>query len=360
MRVSVLLKTHHLQEEVMPWMAEAGRIFDKLVIFIDEKRATPGTLNYARKLSSHVHSYNSETWYASDFAAMARACESDWVFLLDYDEELSPEWQQDGWREILETTHFTHFWLPRRHIVPGRRYINCDPWWPDFQLRLFRNNLEGTVFPTKLHDSTIVPGPSAHFQNLAVHHHVLWLLSRAEREEKRRLYMQLLPDEGRSYFQLYEDYSPPTALIPEPSSLDVDKEIGWMNRLLLEDILKVSLQVVAVPKTVQVSQLFWFEAEITSAVNKPISALPPYPVRLAYHWIERATRKMVVFEGSRSNLFPPLDANATRRYPMTIVAPNEPGDYILQTTLVQDGSCWFENVRPEILQEFAISARLSA
>jgi hypothetical protein len=78
-------------------------------------------------------------------------------------------------------------------------------------------------------------------------------------------------------------------------------------------------------------------------------------VRLAYHWIEKTTRQMVVFEGNRSGFFPGLDANATKHYPMMIIAPSQPGEYILQTTMVQDGICWFEDIRPGIVQEFAVT-----
>jgi hypothetical protein len=64
---------------------------------------------------------------------------------------------------------------------------------------------------------------------------------------------------------------------------------------------------------------------------------------------------MVVFDGTRSGLFPALDPHATQSYPMKIVAPSDPGEYILQTTIVQDGVCWFEDIRPGILQEFFVT-----
>jgi predicted dehydrogenase len=36
---------------------------------------------------------------------------------------------------------YTHYWLPRRWVI-GRersRWIAQDPWWPDWQIRFFRN-----------------------------------------------------------------------------------------------------------------------------------------------------------------------------------------------------------------------------
>jgi hypothetical protein len=173
MRINAILATHDLSEEAMPWMTEARRVFDELVVFIDEKRVTPGTVARAEKVATRVHHHKADTWYDWDLGSMARACQSDWVFVIERDEQLSPEWQQDSWRQILETTESTHFWCPCRWVVPAGRYITADPWWPDFQLRFVRNNVPGTTFATRLHDTIHVPGPGGCLRNLAIHHHVL-------------------------------------------------------------------------------------------------------------------------------------------------------------------------------------------
>lgn len=356
MRITAFVPTHHLPEESMPWLAEARNVFDELVIFIDEERATAGTVGRAQEAATRVYRHKADTWLAANFASMAQACESDWVFLLEYDEQLSLEWQQlDRWREILETTQFTNFWVPRRWSVSSELYINSNPWWPDFQLRLFRNNLKGTTFPKRLHDAIYVPGPTASFHNLAIHHHVLWLLSREQREAKTAYYEQLRPGFGAGYYYLYEDYRPSEAPLPEPTKLDLNREIIRMDKLSSEKISKISLEVNSAPREVRISTMFWLEAQVTNATNEPLYSVPPYPVRLGYHWIEKATRQIVVFDGNRSGLFPGLDANEVVRCRMTVMAPNQPGEYILQTTMVQEGVCWFENIRPEILQEFVIS-----
>ena len=356
MQVSVLLKTHHLQEEVMPWMAEARNVFDELVIFIDEKRATPGTLELARQLSPNVHSYYSETWYGSDFASMARACAGDWVFLFDYDETLSPEWRQEGWRQVLEATSSTHFWIPRRWMVSKESYIVSNPWCPDFQLRFFRNNLEGTTFPTKLHDSTVVPGPGGCFQHLAVNHHVLWFCSRAAREKKVRLYEELRPGRGSGHYYLYEDHAPREARLPEPVQLDPEREIVPMTRLTPENIREVSLKVGSVPEAVGASELFWVDVEVTNASSLTLHSRPPFlPVHLSYHWLGQATREMRVWDGYRSGVYPDASAKTTTLCTMMVVAPDEPGRYLLQISMVQEEVSWFEQVRPDILHEFAVS-----
>ena len=97
MRITALLPTHDLPEQSMPWMMEARKIFDELVIFIDEKRVTPGTVTRAERVGTRVHYHRADTWYEWDLGAMARQCESDWVFIIERDEQLSGEWQQAQW-----------------------------------------------------------------------------------------------------------------------------------------------------------------------------------------------------------------------------------------------------------------------
>ena len=355
MRIKALLVTHDIPEESIPWMAEVRDIFDELIIFIDEKRVTPGTVNRAREVGSRVHYHKAETWFDWDLAAKARACESDWVFTIERDEQLSPEWRQPQWRQILAGTQLTHFWVPRRWVVPGDRYITAAPWWPDSHPRLVRTDVSGASFPTRLHDFACIPGPGGYLRNLAIHHHVLWLCSRATREERVRYYEQLRPGGGLGHYYLYEDYAPPEAPLPKPVQVEVDREILRMEKLPPEEVSKISLEVNAAPAVVHVSALFSLDARVESAVNETLSSAPPHPVSLSYHWMEKANRQMIVFDGSRSALFPGLEANATGRYAMAIIAPDQPGDYILQTTMVQDGVGWFEDIRPGIVREFDVS-----
>lgn len=353
-RITALMATHDVPEESMPWMEEIRNIFDGLVIFIDEKRVTPGTVTRAEKIASRVLYHKAETWYEWDQGAMARACESDWVFIIERDEQLSPEWQQTQWRQIVETTQFTHFWVPRRWTVPGNRYISDNPWWPDFQLRLLRNNVPGTTFPTTLHDAIHVPGPSACLRDLTIYHHVLWLCSRTTREDRVKYYEQLRPGGGMGHYYLYEDYAPSQAPLPKPVILDINRAIIRMDTLAPGEILKISPRVRSVPQKVSVSEMFWLDVQLTNATNESIYSSPPFPVRFSYHWIQAVTRSMVVFDGERSGVFPCAPANTTTHWKMAVIAPGEPGEYILQTTMVQDGVRWFEQVQPEALQEFAV------
>jgi glycosyltransferase involved in cell wall biosynthesis len=128
-----------------------------------------------------------------------------------------------------------------------------------------------------------------------------------------------------------------------------------MDKLSAEDVAAIALEVTgAPPREVNASATFKLKARVTNASDKVLYSVPPCPVRLAYHWIEQTTRQMVVLDGNRSALFPGANPNTSESYPVTVLAPAEAGEYVLQITMVQEGVCWFESIRPEILQEFAV------
>jgi hypothetical protein len=219
-----------------------------------------------------------------------------------------------------------------------------------------RNGVAGTTFATRLHEQVHIPGPGGCFQHLALYHHVLWLKSRAEREERVRYYEQLRPGGGLGHYYLYEDYGRPLATIPERLTWDPSIEVLQMERLQPEAMAGVSLDIGAVPAQVSVSEIFWVEVTVRNDANDYLAAAPPFPVRLAYHWICESTRRVIVFDGHRSELFPCVPPHNSVQFSMTIVAPNLPGKYILLTTMVQEGVCWFEDVRPDLVQEFEVVA----
>jgi hypothetical protein len=134
------------------------------------------------------------------------------------------------------------------------------------------------------------------------------------------------------------------------------RDVISMNNLSLEAAAAISLRVTgAPPQEVKASAMFKLIAEVINGSDNALFSVGPCPVRLAYHWVENTTRQMTVFDGLRTGLFPGVRPNSVENYPVTVLAPAQPGKYILQITMVQEGVFWFENVRPDILHEFVVS-----
>jgi len=73
------------------------------------------------------------------------------------------------------------------------------------------------------------------------------------------------------------------------------------------------------------------------------------PVHVSYHWSDRETGEVVVFDGVRTKL--PHSVIPGERVPVQVrvKTPERPGDYILQFDLVREGVYWFSQVGVEPL-----------
>lgn len=109
----------------------------------------------------------------------------DWILSLDADERITPELTKEIKEVITETrgdpsVHpakrdfaqddrgaVNGYWIPRKNIIFGK-WIQHSIWWPDYQLRLFRNG-KGK-FPEKhVHEYIVVEGKTEQLKNPLEH-----------------------------------------------------------------------------------------------------------------------------------------------------------------------------------------------
>jgi len=86
--------------------------------------------------------------------------------------------------------------------------------------------------------------------------------------------------------------------------------------------------------------------EIDNRSAERLASLPPYPVHMAYHWLESGTGRYIVFEGDRTVLSPPVGSRSRLRLRARVTAPKEAGQYVLVLTLLQEGRFWFDQIHP--------------
>lgn len=357
MRVSGLLITHQLSEEAAGWFSDLRQIVDELVAFVDEDRADPAVRERLEKLDARIFKTRGPVFYNFDFAEIVAACAGDWVLKVDYDEELSREWHDPRWRQILETDEFSHYWSPRRWITPSGKFLDREPWWPDRQIRLFRKRPEEITFPTKLHETMRMKGEAAYLRTLAIHHHDLRLASRESREEKARNYEQERPGNSLGYYYLFEDYAVPETPLPSASTFEPGQELLQMDRLEPSDAKKLSLRIMDAPLEAKSRELLWLNAAVTNGTSHAVCSGAPFPVNLAYHWLGYPGREMIVFDGERTAILPELAPQKTGEWKMFVIAPEKPGTYLLQLTMVQEQVRWLDAENPNLLQEFKVEVK---
>ena len=77
------------------------------------------------------------------------------------------------------------------------------------------------------------------------------------------------------------------------------------------------------------------------------------PIYLGYHWIDYNTKEIVVFDGKRSIISGDgIEIGQEAVFDLRVIAPPEPGDYILQIDLVHEGVTWFSHQGVPPLERF--------
>jgi len=93
----------------------------------------------------------------------------------------------------------------------------------------------------------------------------------------------------------------------------------------------VAGKIIEIPVRVKnISQETWPAGTVENQVN------------LAYHWLD-STGKIIVLDGIRTPLPNDLAPGSSVNLQARIQAPDRPGSYTLQLTVVQESVAWFEN-----------------
>ncbi|HYO83619.1 MAG TPA: glycosyltransferase [Bryobacteraceae bacterium] len=98
---------------------------------------------------------------------------------------------------------------------------------------------------------------------------------------------------------------------------------------------------------------------LENASRETLISRDPYPVLLAYHWIDPVSQEMVIAEGQRTSLTVAVPPSTVHRQAQLVEAPQAPGSYILRLTLVQEFVFWFESVHAGTATDLRVEVRAS-
>ncbi len=178
---------------------------DEIVVCIDSD-TTDHTEEIARRFTPHVHRIQTDGTIETTLARMTALCSGDYILRLDDDETLGGNWDRRELEAFVRFNDLNSMVLPRRWIVPpGDLFIASEPWFPDFQVRFFRNDPSLIQWPTILHDPMVVRGRSMVLFDRWIDHYDLVIKSRPEREAKCEFYRRTRPKKHLSHFYLYEE-----------------------------------------------------------------------------------------------------------------------------------------------------------
>ncbi len=93
-------------------------------------------------------------------------------------------------------------------------------------------------------------------------------------------------------------------------------------------------------------------ASVENLGSSVFASVHPYPVNLSYRWNGEDGGQI---DGQRTHLGRPLLPGAEEAYEIFVQAPQEPGEYSLSVSLVQDGNFWLDEISASNGTRFRVS-----
>jgi hypothetical protein len=164
-------------------------VADEVVIAADRRVSRDDLREYAAvadKLFS-IEVVHSER----HFAWLHHQCSGQWILRIDADEFASPELIAEL-PSLMANRYVRQYWIPRLWLYPDTaHWLNEPPWWPDYQLRLYRN--DGFLRFSGLQHSTAVSQPPNVYVESPLYHLDLLVNNVEARERKANFYDELRP-----------------------------------------------------------------------------------------------------------------------------------------------------------------------
>jgi hypothetical protein len=352
-------------------MEPLREIADEVVIAADARVDEAGLAEYAAVADSLLRV--EVTYPERSLAWMHALCSGDWIFRIDADEVASPELVA-SLPELIADRDVRQYWLPRRWLHPdANSWLSEIPWWPDYQLRLYRNDCF-LRFSGMQHTPATSQAPDSYLE-LPLYHLDLLINSVKKREAKAAFYDSVRPGleapgggplnqrfylpERASSLELadvpeddrleIERVLSATAVmngtldseLPVTTATEVDKWLGdrpYESELFRAEIVPIEKTVRMVPNEERAVHFrvtntgeatwFWYNPEIDEG----------HQVRLSYHWLKE-DGSIHDYDGRKTWLPRRLDPGASTVVPLIVRAPKKKGTYILEVDLVRER--WF-------------------
>lgn len=153
MKLSVIIITKNASRRLQDALRSVKSIADDITVV--DTGSTDNTVKLAKKYTKNVYYVP----FDEDFSivrnyALSRAI-GEWILVLDADEIISDELKKKI-PELIRHRTYDGFWFRRRWYITPYRYLHHGLFYPDYQLRLFRNS-ENIKYQHRVHEEVTIP-----------------------------------------------------------------------------------------------------------------------------------------------------------------------------------------------------------
>jgi len=371
MKLSVLCVTDFPAVKVVAMLQQLRPIAGEFVIAVDSRLDAVETAKYGAAADRLIR----YEYCGAMERALAWAhgqCRGDWILRLDGDEVAGPT-LISAIPELIGHGRVLQYHIPRRWLFPDpEHWLNELPWSPDYQIRLVRN--DDTLWFAGLTHSGAAQTMPARYLEQPIYHLNLLMLDRQARE--RKILERYQPDSegilapgGGSVNRFY---------LPERYSRMIPSPVPEQDAAAIRDVLEASDEPAPrhgnFPLAAQAEIDRWWNARTPSpdayrALLEPLErdhrmtvgegrmihlritnlGVETWPwgydqrpeIRVSYRW-RNPDGTLLVPEGLRSPFPCPVGPGDQVIVPVGVMAPEVPGNFILEYDLVHEHVRWFE------------------
>jgi glycosyltransferase involved in cell wall biosynthesis len=353
MRLTLLIPAINAEAELARVLPELRDIGDELVIGIDDT-TTDATAEVARQFTDRIFPVPHEGFRGrgrpddlNAIECILPECKGDWLMWIAQDETLSPLWHDKAYvNRLLDDRPATQYWIPRRLVVPpGDRFVCSANFFPDYQLRLYRNIPSLIRYNRRPHEHPRIHGERRFLtDSWILHWDAIWY-SDDRRRQKIEFYRELGYTENEVGFVSFTDGTfayrtrPLNYAFPSPSASITDANLA-------DSPFAAAIEVLDCPEVMAAGKNEPVLIAIKNCSNRRLCPsslfVRPANVLLSYHWYTE-TREIYQWDNEREDLPRPLAPGEVASYFFSVRAPQEPGNYFFQPDLVEEHVAWFSS-----------------
>lgn len=167
MSISVVISTRNRAESLERTLRSVRTLASEIIVVDNE--SSDDTQKVAKAYKATVFRKKNSLMLNTNKNFGFSKASGDWILCLDDDEEVPKELAEEITSVTANTdTEVTGYWIARKNRIFGK-WIQHGIWWPDRQLRLFKNG-SGRYPEKHVHEYLEVRGPTAVLETPYIHY----------------------------------------------------------------------------------------------------------------------------------------------------------------------------------------------
>lgn len=174
-KLTIIIHTHNEEHNITECITSA-RLLSEEILVVDME-SSDKTVALAKSQNAPVITFPFSHYVEPARAFGIEKAKTDWIFILDADERISPELAKEVAILIkarampgIDTSDApTHYKVPRKNIFGKKKWLQHGGWWPDHQMRLINKTFFNS-WPKEIHSTPEIEGRMGYLKQPILHY----------------------------------------------------------------------------------------------------------------------------------------------------------------------------------------------